>query len=486
MIVSVDDFENQMRIYRIDKQNAENELKEIRVFSELRPTIVKQPEILSIFSKGISPNIGNTTKVKFGEYPLLPSGHTSSRDNPLLNAFFSLDFATVIAIITSLLALIFSYDSFTRERENGNMKLIFTTRAGRISFIFGKLAGLFLTLLPILIFCYLLACMIAVASPDVSMSSSDRSGIALLLLVSVIYMLVFILFGMLISVLATHSYSSIILCLISWIGFLFLIPNMATYISQSISRTPLYDNIQAAIDNSHVDFEKQKSDMLYKNVQEMGVPFFWWNHDKGNDGFEIITGGSWEVAKALQMCNSRSEPLRVELADKIWAVQKEYLDKLIHQQQVRQYLSWLSPAELFGQATNALCRTDMNSFLKYMESQRDYRKKLIRYFTDNNLFESFTYFTPQLESEFATQQELDDFYEENKHLPYLQQRAHPKNMVSYTNSDINADNMPRFVYEMSKSSETLKAALSRLASLLGISILLLLSTIAAFMKYDVR
>jgi len=212
----------------------------------------------------------------------------------------------------------------------------------------------------------------------------------------------------------------------------------------------------------------------------MGGYFYWWNHIQGRDGFEIIAGGSWEVAKAHQMRNSRMEPLRVELADKIWAIQKEYLNKLIRQQQVQQYLSWLSPAELFGQATHALCRTDMNYFLNYMESQRDYRKKIIRYFTDNNLFESFTYFTPQPESDFPTQQELDDFNAGKRG------RTHPENWASYTNSDINADNMPRFVYEMSTSGETLKAALSRLAALLGISILLLLSTIAVFLKYDIR
>ena len=34
--------------------------------------------------------------------------------------------------------------------------------------------------------------------------------------------------------------------------------------------------------------------------------------------------------------------------------------------------------------------------------------------------------------------------------------------------------------------ETLKESLSRLAALLGISMLLLLSTIAVFMKYDIR
>ena len=475
MIVSVDDFENQMRIYRIDQQKAENKLKEFQVFSQLRPTIVKEPEILSIFSKGISANVGNTIQMKFGEYPVFPSGHTSSRDNPLLNAFFSLDFAMVIAILISLLALVFSYDTFTREREDGTMKLVFTTKTSRISFIFGKLSGLLLTLLPILIFCYMLACLIVLISPGISLNGSNWTGIFLLFFTSIIYMLVFILLGMFISALTTHSSSSIILCLLSWIGFLFLIPNIATYASQSISRIPLYDNVQAVIIDYRNEFEKQYWELLYEKTREMGVGIQWWNHTGGDDGYEMIAGGMWEVAKAHQMRNTQSEPLRLEMADKIWVVQKEYLDQLIHQQRVQQYLSWLSPSEIFGQVTDALCRTDMNAFLKYMESQRDYREAVVRYFTDNKLFESFTYFTPQLESHFPTKKEMEE-----------DTKSHPENWHSYINSEINADNMPRYAYKMSSSGDTFKAALNRFAALLGISLLLLLGTIAVFMRYDVR
>ena len=88
VIVSVDNYQNQVRVYKIEQAQADKEMKESRVWSHVRPTVVQEPEPLSIFSMGISNNIGNKVKTLFMEYPLFPDGHTNTRDNPLLNAFF--------------------------------------------------------------------------------------------------------------------------------------------------------------------------------------------------------------------------------------------------------------------------------------------------------------------------------------------------------------------------------------------------------------
>ena len=53
IIVSVDNYENQVRVYKIEQAQADKELKESRVWSAVRPTIVQEPEPLSIFSTGI-------------------------------------------------------------------------------------------------------------------------------------------------------------------------------------------------------------------------------------------------------------------------------------------------------------------------------------------------------------------------------------------------------------------------------------------------
>jgi ABC-type transport system involved in multi-copper enzyme maturation permease subunit len=476
MIVNVDSYQNQMRIYQIDHDKAEQELKECKVYSRLRPTAVKKPEILSVFSKGISGNIGNQQKVTLEEYPLFPSGHASSRDNPLLNAFFSIDFSTVIAIVLSLIAFVFAYDAITREREEGTMKLVFTGQISRISFLFGKLLGLLITLLPILVFCYLLACLIVLANPEVHFTATDWGGIIFLFLTSIVYMILFIVLGMLISSLTSHSSSAIILSLLCWIGFLFLIPNIAVYLSKSFSRTPLYDNVQTAMNGYQDEYIRGYMDEWKKLMAEMGLEgISHWTYSGGYDDAQEMWGGSREVSEFHKALNTWAEPTRIAYADKKWAIQKDYLDKLVKQQRLQHYLSWLSPSEMFKQAANSLCRTDADAFLKYMDSQRAYRETMIRFFVDNRLFSSYRYFTAQKEEDHMTEEELE-----------ANPDVRTRGSMDDIEKPIDTDNVPRYVYRQSGSMETFKAALDKIAALLAVCMALLIATIAVFMKYDVR
>lgn len=478
VIVSVDNYQNQERIFKIEQAKADKEMKESRVWSAVRPTVIQVPEPLSIFSTGIISDVGNKVKVSFWDYPLFPEGHTLTRDNPFLNAFFSIDFSKVIAILISLLALVFSYDAITREREDGTMKLTFTGEVSRISFLIGKLLGLLLTLLPILLFCYLLACLIIVVNPEISFSASDWGGLILLLLASVIYMMVFLLLGMFISSRVTHSSSSIIISLLCWIWFLFLMPNIATYMAQSISKAPLYDNVQATMQNYDDTYWKEYSEEWPRASQRIGMKYLNYNNCSG-DGVEYLelAGGPKETPLFHQQMQIWATPLMLDNADKKWALQRNYLDGLVCQQRLQQAIAWLSPSELFDQTTDALCHTDAGSFLKYMESIRKYRENVITYFKDHKLFESTSYFTGQSVDEFPTQAELDSgdetarkkYDRNNSEFPYL-----------------DTSGVPRYVPQEVTISATLGTALGRLCAMLGLAIVLLIGTIVSFMKYDVR
>ena len=476
IIVSVDNYENQVRVYKIEQAQADKGLKENRVWSFVRPTVVSEPQPLSIFSTGIMNNIGNKVTVYFQDYPLFPEGHTNTRDNPLLNAFFSIDFVRVVAILISLLALVFSYDSITREREDGTMKLTFTGQVSRVSFLLGKLLGLLLTLLPILLFCYLLACLIILVNPDISFSVSDWSGLILLFLTSVIYMMIFLLLGMFISSRVTHSSSSIILSLLCWIWFLFLMPNIATYLSQSISKAPLYDNVQAAMHEYDKEFQKERNEMWSRYGDEIGFTG-WFNCTMNRDGGLMFAGGVRETPLFHLRLQEWETPAMFSNADRKWALQRDYLDGLMGQQRLQQAIAWLSPSELFNQATDALCHTNVNSFLKYMESIRNYRENVIAFFKDNKLFESTLYFTGEALEDFPLRAEVNSGDEVarkkeqrfNDEFPFLDTSA-----------------LPRYVSQTMTLTSALNDALGRLAALLAIVIVLLIGTIVSFMKYDVR
>ena len=316
VIVGVEDYQNRVRVCKIEQEAADKEMKEQRVWSAVRPVVVQKPEPLSIFSTGIAGNVGNMVKIKFGQYPLFPEGHALTLDNPSLNAFFSIDFSRVIAILISLLALVFSYDAITREREDGTMKLTMTGEVSRISFLAGKLTGLLLTLLPILLFCYLLACLIIVVNPSIALSASDWGGLSLLFLTSVIYMMVFLLLGMFISGRVTHSSSSIIICLLCWIWFLFLMPNIATYTAQSIAKTPLYDNVKTAMNSCDEDYDKRREEEEERVMRALGLrQLAFYNHSSDGEHLEM-SGGTKDAPLFLLQMQNWATPNMLEGADR--------------------------------------------------------------------------------------------------------------------------------------------------------------------------
>lgn len=473
LVVGGDGYLDQVRMYKVDKERADNNMKNIREYSRLRPYIIKEPAALSIFSKGITGNIGNRKRIEVGEVPLFLDGKTATRDNPFLNAFFSLDFSTVIAILISLLALVFSYDAITREREDGTMKLTFTGQVGRITFLFGKLAGVLLTLLPILLFCYLLACLVVVLNPAIAFSAADWGGIVLLLATSLLYMLVFVLLGMFISTLSHSSSTSVIVSLLCWIWFLFLVPSISCYLSQTVAAPPLYDNVANALEDIDNRLQKECNEKL----AQLNVQAFYFNFREGSDGYMAIYGGNKSMILSHQRYVAWKEPARIAYADKKWAVQKKYQDDLLHQQRVQQYFSWLSPSELFRQATQQLCRTDAGSYLRYMETIRRYRETFLRYLEDRKAFDSLQYITGAPLSSFFDDTRGDGGGGGDQRNKYW----FPDNCPALDLAD-----MPHYEPGNISFPVTVGAALGRMAALLAVAVALLLGTIAVFMKYDVR
>jgi len=233
MLVSINDYRSQVVNYETAREEAEKN-NEVRVYSALRPELVLPPEPLSIFSRGISFNVGNTVKILLGEKPLLATGQVSTRENSLLNLFFSIDFISIIAIIMSLIALIFTYDACSREREDGTLKLSLSNSVSRSIILLGKAAGVFLTLIPILVFCYLLSVIMILFSPHISFSAGEWARIGLLFAASILFFSLFMLIGIFISTRFRSSATSMVTCLSIWIVFCFIIPNLSVYMAHSL------------------------------------------------------------------------------------------------------------------------------------------------------------------------------------------------------------------------------------------------------------
>lgn len=276
ILISIDDYRDQARLYQLARDSADQDIKSVRVYSELRPEVVKPPEPLSVFSKGISGNVGNRVKIYLGDKPVLAAGKPMARDNPYLNAFFSIDFAGITAIIFALLALIFSYDVFTREKEDGTLRLQMSNSLSRSRFLVGKVLGIFLTLLPILLFCYLLGAVIILLSKNATFSAVEWGRIALLFAASLLYLAVFIFIGILVSTRCKTSVTSLIICLFLWVFFVFVIPNLSVYFANSFVRVQSRDNLTRVVEEMDKEL-RRKIDDHFKTLPKPDWEMYWYN-----------------------------------------------------------------------------------------------------------------------------------------------------------------------------------------------------------------
>ncbi len=498
IIVNIDDYKNQLRIYQIDRAEAEKNLKEIRVYSGLRPEIVKPPEPLCIFCTGISTNMGDKVKTNFGEKPIFPEGEESLKDNPFLNSFLSIDFVSVISILISLLALVFSYDLFTREREDGTLKLTLSKGISRSTFMAGKILGVFITLVPILVFCYLLSFLIILLSRNVAFSAGEWTNILILFIVSLFFMATFVMIGTTISSFVRYSSTSIVICLLSWIWFVFLVPAIINYGVESLMETELYENVRYTLDEIDRDYSNIQSEKYREILEEEGLQgTTWFNADGGDDGYFETSGTPIETMEFERRIRAWSEPVRIEYADRKWAVQKEYLDGLIRQGRCQQYLAWLSPSMIFKQVSACLCRTDMNAFLGFMDELHSYREILIEHFKNNGLFDSFRYITAQPVDQIVTFEEyerinrdIDQIMDQITTMEDFERFSKsgiiPECWSNNNNPTLDLSDIPMFRYQAAGLPDLVNQGLLRMIALLAGCIVIFVITQWSFNKYDIR
>jgi len=502
ILINISNYRDKVAQYRLDRDSAEKATAEVRVYSTLRPEIVLPPEPLSVFGKGISDQVGNRVKVWLGDKPFLAAGKTAAGDNPFLASFFSVDFVDIAAIIFSLLALIFSYDAFTREKEDGTLKLQMSNSVARSTCLVGKLLGVFLTLLPVLIFSFLLSAVLVLFSRNVSFSAGEWGRIALLFAASLVYLAVFVFIGLLVSARSRSSVTSLVLCLFLWVLFVFIVPVVSANFAESFVGVASRNNLDRVLK----DIDQERQDKIGQALKAQGIPqgFSCWWCSSGDDGAMETYGNTRTEFAVFRRRASISEPIRQEYADKRWPPQKAYLDSLYRQANAAERLSFLSPTGVFRTIASAVCRTDLASHENDMNRARQYRETFVRWLQGMNIFASFRWVTPTDPASFLTEDQLvekrtgGEFKTEKAYEAWASQqtdlrarweklykaKVHGDSPEDFPFLDIS--DMPRYQDQPGTLFSGLESSTFDVGLLLVEAVLLFYLGFIAFIRYDVR
>ncbi|MGB2865253.1 MAG: ABC transporter permease subunit, partial [Sedimentisphaerales bacterium] len=134
-------------------------------------------------------------------------------DNPLPILFPHLDFLFIVTIIMSLLALLFSYDTITGERQRGTLRLVIANSISRTIILFGKLVGGAASLLVPFILSLLVGVLYINLNPNIQWDGLAWVELVLLTAASVTFIMLFYLLGLMVSAFSRYSATSILSCL---------------------------------------------------------------------------------------------------------------------------------------------------------------------------------------------------------------------------------------------------------------------------------
>jgi ABC-type transport system involved in multi-copper enzyme maturation permease subunit len=169
------------------------------------------------------------------------SGDENSKsfdENPLPILFPPFDFLFIVTIIMSLLALLFSYDAVTGERQSGTLRLMISNSISRATILFGKFIGGAASLLIPFILSLLVGGFYISINPSIHWDGSAWAEFGLLTAASVTFITLFYLLGLMISAFSRYPSTSILNCLFLWVLLILVIPNICPYISAQLRRVP--------------------------------------------------------------------------------------------------------------------------------------------------------------------------------------------------------------------------------------------------------
>ena len=221
VVVGIDQFNNATRQYETTTQLVQQEMREARGWSALNNKVLRKPDPMQIFVSGVNNDVGRISGIN--SFNGVKLAHSTYSDDPIYAVFRFVDFAFIVTVVFSLLAILFTYDAINGEAERGTLQLIFSNAVPRTRYIIGKFIGSWLGLvIPLLV--PMLLSLLLVLITNVPMRADHWLKVAALFGTSLLYLTFFLALGIFLSTTTKRSSVSFLFSLVIWVCLVFIVP----------------------------------------------------------------------------------------------------------------------------------------------------------------------------------------------------------------------------------------------------------------------
>jgi len=465
----------------------EAEFQKVKVYNNLTPTVYRVPTVLSVFSKGIVDRLENAERIDLDEVSGAETGVGEA--NTLLSVFPALDVTLILKIVISVLALLMAYDVVSGEREQGTLRLVLSNTTPRHQVLLGKLLAGWMTLAVPVTVAFIVALLILLASNAVSLSGAEWLRIALMYIVSLVFVGAMFNLGLLVSSVSRGSAISLVFALLLWLCMTAILPNASAHIAAQLR--PIESPEQFAARLKAITSQRdQEIAALTRDIQEgEGTSR---SDGTGAFGNGLIVFANKPFMDYLRQIYPITEPQKIQCIDKLLDVKAAYLSGLVRQKELADTLAGITPIILCERLMSTLAGTDFGNFGSFKNRVRTYRHEVADYIRDKT--ENFTspiYFTPSKEGDqerfFATYFTPYDQAQDKAEKAKFYEIAMQKYQQAATDAPTLAlEDFPAFTYRSQSLMATLQQAIPTAGLLIFEGLLFFALSFAAFLRYDVR
>lgn len=217
----------------------------------------KAPSALSIYVNGVQDLIERTFVYQKGGFE--PQEATFGLKMDMYRDLFPvLDFAYVVKVILSFIAMIVGFDLLCGEKLRGTLRLTVSNSVSRNTVILGKIIGNAIIIAVPFILASLFFYTILQFLPGISFSSEDNLRLILLFGISLLYLLIFLMAAMTVSGLVHSTKLSIVSCFFVWITLVFLMPSILSLTAKKSGEIPNVKKISEEKFWALEEFTKEK------------------------------------------------------------------------------------------------------------------------------------------------------------------------------------------------------------------------------------
>jgi ABC-type transport system involved in multi-copper enzyme maturation permease subunit len=317
-----------------------------------RQSIWRKPNSLALCCEGFEKSLPNcfTFDVFSSNLPEI-----RGRGNFTLSRFSSIDWIFIISVILSFLALVFTYDSVSGEKEDGTLRQMLANTIPRHQVLLGKYFGVVLTIGIPMFIGLLVSLIIVVASNVTIMSGLDWLKILAIIILSFLYLSIFILLGMFVSSRTAQASNSMVILLLIWVILVILIPSFGRIISEVSGKAPNPAELERKL--------AEISTEIWSNTDRFG-------ERAGNASGNLSWPGNNPPARAR---------LRNASANAHNKAREDYHNKMLAQAFTGRNLTCISPTVIYQRASETVAGTGINRIVSLHRQIKEYQDSLKQY-----------------------------------------------------------------------------------------------------------